>query len=505
MSTGPQRLGERSLSAVFWGAGGTVVRLLLQVGAQVFLARLLGPEQYGIFAIGATVVSFSACLSDIGLAYGLIQKADVSARDVRFVFTWQVILGLLVTLGVWSGAGGIAAFFGELRARPVLEMLSVLCLLNALTAPSLNLLKRGLDFKRIQLSQIVSYVAGYIVVGIPMALAGWQVWALVTAWVVQAALNLLLLYVGTGHALRPLLWYEQARAQTGYGGAVLVTNLINWVIGNVDRVIVARSFGSHDVGLYATTYNLLYNPTAAALGVVQPVFFSASSRLGDDAGRVESGYLTLVGFVAAIVLPAFAIVAVMAEPLILLLYGPRWADAAQLCRPIALAMPCFMLFGLTTPMLWTAGRPASEFQIQLPLALVWLTLCLLAATVSVQAVAWCVLALALVRCALVMATAVRLRGMAWRPLWQGVRGGLGMGAVVVAAIAVVDQALQHLLVGPALRLLVAAVLAPLAWLLLAWCWPGLLSAALKQLLVRLGDRLPPRLRILFDFLRPHEG
>lgn len=475
-----------------------MLRLLLQMGAQVLLARILGPEQYGIFAIGATVISFSAFLSDVGLAYGLIQKPEVSTRDVRFVFTLQVLLGTLVTALVWLGAEPIATFFGEPRAVKVVEVLAVLCLLNALAAPSLNLLKRRLDFKQIQIAQLSSYVVGYIAVGIPMAMAGSQVWALVAAWIVQASLNLVLLYRATGHNLKPLFWYEHARAQSSYGGAVLATNLVNWIINNIDRVIIGRIFGSREIGLYATSYNLFYNPTAAALGVVQPVFFSASARVADDGQRIVRGYRSLLGVVSAVVLPVFVVVALTSAPLIALLYGPKWHAAAALCQPIALAMPFFMLWGLTTPLLWTAGKPAREFQIQLPLAVVWCLACLLAAQVSVQAVAWCVLGLSAMRCMLVMVAAMRLREIDAADIWHSVRGGMLLTAIVASAVALADQPLRDSSAG--FRLAAAALAASGAWLLTVRLVPAVLSPELSQLIGKLADRLPARWRTVFVVL-----
>src|SRR6218665_3231074 len=275
-------LGARSMSVVFWGAGGSAVRLLMQIATQIVLARLLGPTEYGVFAVGSIVISFSGFFSDIGLAYGLIQKREVSDRDVRFVFTWQIVMGLLVSIAVAWGAGPVAIFFGEPRAEPVVRALAVICLINALAAPAGNLLKRALDFKTQQLAFLISYLIGYVLVGIPMALSGFKVWALVAAWLTQSSINGLLLYFATRHAVKPLLWYEQARTQGAYGGTVLATNLLNWTIGSIDRVIVGRVLPNQSMGLYATTYNLLYNPTASVLGVLQPVFFSASARAAED-------------------------------------------------------------------------------------------------------------------------------------------------------------------------------------------------------------------------------
>ena len=204
------------------------MRMALQLVTQVVLARLLGPAEYGVFAIGAIVIGFSGFFSDVGLAYGLIQKRTVTDRDIRFVFTWQILLGGIVSLLIALCAAPIATFFGEPRAIAVVQVLSILCFINALAAPALNLLKRNLDFKTIQLAFLVSYIVGYVLVGIPMALAGHKVWALVAAWIVQSSINGLWIFSVTRHATKPLLWYEEARAQSVYGGTVLAANLLNW-------------------------------------------------------------------------------------------------------------------------------------------------------------------------------------------------------------------------------------------------------------------------------------
>lgn len=185
-----QLLVERSVVATLWGGFGAVLRLVVQVVAQIVLARLLGPDQYGLFAIGVIVVSFSSFFSDIGVAYGLIQKRSVSDADIAFVFGWQIVMGVAVAAAVLLLGEPIAALFNEPRVVPVVHWLAVVCLLNALAAVSLNLLKRNLDYRTLSLTQAIAYFAGYVVVGIPLALAGWAVWALVAAWLVQACTTL---------------------------------------------------------------------------------------------------------------------------------------------------------------------------------------------------------------------------------------------------------------------------------------------------------------------------
>lgn len=497
-TTAVESLGSRSLLAVFWGTGGAVARLFLQFGAQVVLARILGPEQYGIFAIGAIVISFSNFFSDIGLAYGLIQKKTVSSNDVRFVFTWQVILGTTVSAAVFFAADNISIFFGDPRAASVVKALAVICLLNALAAPSLNLLKRELDFKRIQIAQISGFILGYVVVGIPLALYGSQVWALVIAWLVQALFILILAFRATRHAVRPLLHHDEASALSTYGGTVLITNIINWVIGNIDRVIVGRVFTSSEIGLYATTYNMLQTPTTSLLGIVQPVFFAASSQIADDKETIASSYRALIAAVTTYILPIFVAVAAVSETFVLALYGQKWHEAAPLFAPLALAMPLFLIWGLTTPLLWTAGHASKEFKTQLPMAIVWTAMTWLAAQHSLVAVAWAVCGLYLLRCFVIIGTTCRYLGINAMSVATAIGGGLVISVFVAAGVGICDRALSSLI--PTTRIVLDIVVGATTLLTCLRLFPALISTELVKLNIRLLERLPDQLTKKLAFL-----
>jgi len=481
-------LGGRSMFAVFWGAGGALLRLALQFGAQIVMARTLGPEQYGIFAIGVIVISFSSFFADVGLAYGLIQKKSVSSNDVRFVFTWQIILGTSVAVAVFVAADEIAKFFGDPRAAAVVRSLSAVCLINALAAPSLNLLKRDLNFKRIQLAQIFGFVVGYGLVGVPLALYGSQVWALVFAWLVQALLVLIVAYHGTRHDLRLLLFHDDSRGLGGYGLTVLATNVVNWIVGNIDRVVVGRMFAVREIGLYSTVSNVLQMPAAALLGVVQPVFFSASSRISDNRDAISEGYRSLVSVVSTYVLPVFVGVAVVSETFVVGLYGAQWRDAATLIPPLALAVPLFLVWGFTTPLLWTAGYPSREVKTQLPIAVGWAAATWLAAHHSLAATAWTVFGLYFLRCLFIVRSAARCVSLSKADLWRVVRGGIVCALTVGLVVKGFDIWASGL--SPVFRLVGDALVGAASLLLVLKLAPVLISRELASLNGRIVATLP---------------
>jgi O-antigen/teichoic acid export membrane protein len=484
-------LKARSLTAFLWGSAGSALKLLIQIGAQIVLARLLGPEQYGLFAIGVIVISFSNFFADVGIAYGLIQRQNLTDAHIRFVFTWQLIVGVVVSLIVAGLSGPLAEFFREPRAESILLALAPICLVQAATAVSLNLLKRELNFKAMQIAQTTGYVLGYVAVGIPLALSGWQVWALVAAWSVQVTTTFLLFYWQTRHVIQPLLRHPDATDITGFGFKVLATNLINWMIGNIDRLVVARYMPSTAVGLYTTPYNLMFSPSTTLMGVVQSVMYSACARVQGEHERIGRAYLALVAAVTLGIMPVFFAISAVAETFVLALYGPSWAGAAQVLQPIALAMPLFLLWNITTPPLWTSGQPGLEMKMQLPMAILWLFASLMAVSHSLNAVAWTVLALYFVRAATFTIAVGKITRIDLRTFYHATRGGLLLSVMIALIAHALDQVARNLGVESAIaRLLFIVTGCGLAWLLGIRSIPGLIHGELASMIREAVTRMP---------------
>lgn len=498
-----ESLTHRSITAAGWGLAGAGVRIIIQLGAQIVLARLIGPDQYGLYAIGVMVIGFSMFFSDMGIAYGLVQKKEISAVDIRFAFSWQWLLGLAVTLMLALLSAPLADFFNEPRAQSVIAALALVCLLQAAASVSTNLLKRDLRQKTIQFCYAFSYFVGYVLVGIPMALNGYQVWSLVAGWIIQASMSFIILYFIKRHPVMPMFWHDGAKQMSLYGGTVLATNLVNWVISSVDRLVIGRMFPASTVGLYATAYNLMSYSTSTFYAIVQSVFFSAGGQVQGDRARLTRAFGLLMESVALFALPVFACIATVADTFILALYGKEWLAAADMLRPIALAMPFFLVWGLTTPLLWSSGRERKEFIIQLPLAVCWAIASVIAAQYSAVAVAWMVLALSIVRAALFFTVALKHldRGLAalLAPWW---RGGIVAAFACLSAMA----ADEFLAAFPPLLALAGkmGVGAIAGWGALRWL-PGMFSPELVATVGAFSARISPRAVCLIHFVVPRKA
>jgi len=485
-------LARHSVGAALWGFAGSGLRIFIQFAAQIALARILGPEQYGLYAIGVMVIGFFLFFTDTGITYGLIQKQEITAHDQRFAMTWQMLVGITLSLIVVISAEALAAFFNNQEVIPVIRGLAIICFLQACSLVSTNLLRRRLDMKHMQYAQIASYVVGYVLIGIPLALMGFGVWSLVISWVVQASVNLLMLYHYARHPLIPLLWYDGARSATGYGGLVFLTNAANWLIGNIDRIIVGRYFSTHTVGIYTTAYNLMSYGTTALHAVLQSVFFSTASKVQGNNLRLGRATLVLVEAISLFALPAFAWVAAVSEPLVLTLYGEAWRDASDVLRPIALAMPMLLFLGVATPVLWNSGRKNQELLFQIPLVIVWAIVAWMAAQWSVEAVAWSVLGLFVIRTGIFLLLISRAIDLRLSALARRLLPGVTLGFVVAIQAMLVDSGLRQAIEQPSLLLLVNMAVTGLLYAFITYTFRRtLLSPELAELIRHAAQYVSP--------------
>lgn len=360
-------LSARAGHALRWGTLTLLARFGLQLGVQVVLARLLGPAAYGVYALGLAVLTFASFLAGTGFSYSLVLRPFVGPRDIRLAFTWQCAAGLACAWAMATGAPALAAFFREPALVPTLRWLALACAFTAASGTALALMQRELDLRRQGLVQIAAYALGYLGVGLPLALAGWQASALAAACAAQAAATLALALWMRPHPLWPL-WRGAGRADTlDVGRTVFFTNLVNWLSANLDRLIIGRCLPTQAVGLYALAWNLSQIPVTLLVGATQPTLMATGTQLVGSRRRLAGAWQLATGGAAVLLPPIALCLALLARDLVAVLYGPAWAPSGALLALMLLCLPAWAAWALATPVLWHRGQARREATLQLPL------------------------------------------------------------------------------------------------------------------------------------------
>lgn len=430
-------LSDRALAAVKWNYLGVMARIVSQVAVQVALARLLGPDAFGLFALAFLVVSVCGIIVDLGLGAALIQKAQLSELDVRVAFTRVLLAGVGLAILSYLMSPAIAAWLEDSRVAGVLRGLTPVLILNAITVVPVALLKRDLAFQAIQVVQIVAYLSGFLLVGIGLAMGGAGVWSLVSAWLVQSTIAAVLFYRLRRNSLRPTIGRERTE-MAGFGSRVVLTNLVNWVIENVDNLLVGKLFGSTGLGFYSLSYNLVRSPANHLVVTLQAVLFPTTARVHSNLTVIRRAYLTVVAGVAICAFPVFFGVAAVAGTVVAALFGPKWLEASSLLTPLAIAIAFHAPMAIAGPVLWGRGSPGAELRVQVFTGLVLVCALLVAGQYSVTAMAWAVCGVYAVRFIGMTITVCSHIQVGLAQLIASIRGGAFAAALTIVVLVLVD-------------------------------------------------------------------
>jgi lipopolysaccharide exporter len=453
-------LAERAFK---WSALTTAGRFALQLVAQIVLARLLGPDNYGVYGIGMVVLTFTTFLSGNAFSYILMLRQSIDDEDVRFAFSWQVMAGAVCALAMYFAA-----------------------------APAITcLLQRELNFRALGLVQLASYGAGYLLVGVPMALAGWGPQALAAACVVQALVALVASYAVRPHPVRPLLRHPLGAETLDTGRTVFQTNLTNWLLANLDRIVMGRVLNTQAVGLYNVAYNIASIPHTLLVTAMQPTLLATGARMQDDRSQLSQAWLMVLACIAVLLAPASIVMALLAGDLVQVLYGPAWSDAGWVMAVMFLCVPAWAALNLSTPVLWNTGRKHLEVRLQLPLFLLAVPAWWLLAPQGIRAVAVTSAIVITVRAAVIVAASLRALALSPAVLLPFAARGAALSAVCGLAVQLGRHgaaSMQH----PIVTLLAGGALGVLVVLALVAVRPQLLGPEARAVVARLVPAIGPR-------------
>lgn len=404
-----QSLASKSITALKWNYLGRLISLSLQFTIGIILARLLGPEPFGLVAIALFVQGLGNLFAEGGLGSALIQSQDISEHDIRSVFTTQILIGMVISTTVAGSAPLLAAFFNEPNATPVIMMMALSFTIQAIGQTASALIKRNLEFKKIQIISLISYCIGYLGFGLPLAYLDYGVWSLVTAQLTQVSFNALATYFSHRHPIFPLVNPKHCRFLR-FGAAMTLNNITSWGISNLDTAIIGRSFETAILGIYNRAFNLVNMPMYAVTSSMQSVLFSAYARSQNNQVTLQRTFITSTSLMALLFFPVYSAMAAIPDLIIPTLYGDKWHAAIPLMMPLCFAMAVNATLAMSGPLLSAIGRPHIELKAQLLTLLISIPSLILAAQESVLMVAWTLLGTYILRLLLLVTATLRAIG-----------------------------------------------------------------------------------------------
>ncbi len=344
-STAPTvSLGSVAKAALLWGGGFSLIRDVLQFGAMLVMVRLLSPDIYGSFALAQSITGLLAVVSFNTFYLHAFQIRDPQAVDWQAHFVAAVVINMSLFGLTLLIAFGMALTQRYQAAAAPLAGLSVTFVIEIAATLRHGMLETRHEWQRFRLLLSLGTALG-LGCGLALAWAGGGVWALVVQpllFGLPAAVDLF-----WGARWRPEWSWSWARYRDT---AAFAVNRIGALALQRGRLTVEQSVltGAYDfaaLGIFTRAIGLA-NLLAGRIGTLTVgTLYPVITRAEPHSLRMQRMAGLLILGVCWTSIPAAGWMALCADDVVALLYGPKWLPVTELL-PLAVAGVAFA--GLTT-------------------------------------------------------------------------------------------------------------------------------------------------------------
>ena len=345
---------------------------VFRIGSLMVMARLLGPQDFGLVGMVTAFTGVLNLFRDFGLSTATVQRDEVTEEQLSTLFWINVVVGAVLAVLAVVMAPLVVRLYHEPRLLGITMILASGFLFNALGVQHSALLQRHLRFTALSVINVAALVVSTIV-AMSMAKFGYGYWALVAMTVTLPLTTTIGVWIAAAWMPGMPRRGVGIRSMMRFGGTLTLNGLVVYIAYNMEKVLLGRFWGAEAIGLYGRAYQLINIPTDNLNQSVGEVAFSALSRVQNDPPRFKSYFLKGYSLVLAMTIPITIMCAFFADDLILVLLGPKWSSAAVIFRLLA---PTILIFAMINPLAWlmfALGLVGRSLRIALVLAPIVIT------------------------------------------------------------------------------------------------------------------------------------
>ncbi|GAA1158838.1 oligosaccharide flippase family protein [Ornithinicoccus hortensis] len=324
----------------------TAVSKVGTLAVGIALARILGPGEFGSFAVAMVALLAVLSFNELGVSLAIVRWKGDPRPIVPTVATISIVSSAALFAACYVAAPTYAAAMGSPESTSVVRVLLASILINGVVAAPAAVLQR--EFKQKE-KMVADQANAWLGAGISIALAltGMGAMSLAIGRLVGSTVSAVIFGIYAPSALKPGLDSSLLRPLLSFGLPLAGASAVVFAAGYVDQVVTGALLGPTELGFYVLAFNLASWPVSVFSQPLRAVAPAAFARMQSDLQGMSSNFRRVLGILASVAFPVCFVLAGTAVPLVSFVYGEQWLPAASALTWLALLAGCRIVFELT--------------------------------------------------------------------------------------------------------------------------------------------------------------
>ncbi|MDY5122811.1 MAG: oligosaccharide flippase family protein [Treponema sp.] len=356
------------LSATKWSAITNILSKITPPIANIFLARLLTPEAFGVVATINLVITFADIFTDAGFQKYLIQHEfedeDHLFKSTNVAFWSNFTLSIISWLIIFIFRNNLAKLVGSEGYGIHLTIAAFSIPLLSFSSIQQALYKRNYNFKGLFIPKLIRSIVP-LVITVPLACYFHNCWALIIGTLAAHVSDAILLTVKS--KWKPSFYYSliEFREMFSFSFWTLLETIAIWLTGNIDVFIIGKNLNQYYLGIYKTALLTVSQITSIIVTTIIPVLFTSLSRNQKDDEQFKMIFSSFQNKCAIILVPLSFGIFIYRSLVTKILLGSQWNDATLFIGLIGLLQfVLILIYYFASEVYRSKGNPKVSFIVQ---------------------------------------------------------------------------------------------------------------------------------------------
>lgn len=370
-----------------WGFGNKIITLLATLLNTLILARFLPPEDFGKVGMLAILVTLGTTIADTGMGGSLVKEKNLTKLDCSTVFVYNLVFSLLLYFIFFICAPSIEKFYNTPGLCEISRIVTLPIIISALTIVPRSLLFKQLEFKKIFLISLISSILS-ITTSVVLAINGAGVWALASYTITYALLENICYHVVCRYVPHFAFSKESFKKLFSFGFFTTLSTIVDTVYENILSILLGKFVGATEVGYYTQAKRIEEAPSKSVSTSVANVAFPMLCHINNNEIEFIKKAKEIQGYLLEISTAIMLLIALYADTIIILMFGPNWIEAAYYLRILCIAGVFIIIENTNRTFIKSLGRSDIMFKIAMVKRTIGLSIIALSLIWGIKYVLW---------------------------------------------------------------------------------------------------------------------